>query len=133
MKGLKENRVDVARIGKENRKKLAKATLTELELELRDDVSESSQLQETLSRLSGASRGRESERVNDWVNNTSVQLDNDAQTDNQDDVTTNAPNANVGIIKFRQPPPQNNLTVLSTRQCHFRPSLAMLIRHSRTR
>ena len=59
----------VAEVQEENRKKLAEATL--IELELQDDLSETNEeFQETLSQLSRGSHGHQSTRVNDWVNNS---------------------------------------------------------------
>ena len=53
----------------ENRRKLAEATLTEMAL--RDDLSDSNtDFHETLSRLSASSRGKETERISDWINNS---------------------------------------------------------------
>ena len=65
----KEQALRVEELQEENRKKLAEATLTELEL--RDDLSASQlNLEETLSQLSSKADG--TARVNDWVNNSPV-------------------------------------------------------------
>ena len=65
-------RVGALRVGEvqeENRKKLAEATL--IELELQDDLSETNEeFQETLSQLSKESHEHQSTRVNDWMNNS---------------------------------------------------------------
>ena len=66
----REQKLQLLTLEEENRKKLVEASLAELELF--DDVSEASDLHETLSRLSAASRGRETERVDEWVNKASV-------------------------------------------------------------
>ena len=60
----------VAEVQEENRKKLAEATL--IELELQDDLSETNEeeFQETLSQLSKESHEHQSTRVNDWVKNS---------------------------------------------------------------
>ena len=63
----KEQALRVEELQEENRKKLAEATLTELEL--RDDLSDSQpNLEETLSKLSVSSKADETARINDWVN-----------------------------------------------------------------
>ena len=65
----KEQALKVQELEEENRKRLAEATLAELEL--RDDFSDSnSDLHETLSRLSAASQGKETQRINEWINNS---------------------------------------------------------------
>ena len=59
----------VAEVQEENRKKLAEATL--IELELQDDLSATNEeFQETLSLLSEESHEHQSTRVNNWVNNS---------------------------------------------------------------
>ena len=59
----------VAEVQEENRKKLAEATL--IELELQDDLSATNEkLQETLSLLSEESHEHQSTRVNNWVKNS---------------------------------------------------------------
>ena len=59
----------VAEVQEENRKKLAEATL--IELELQDDLSATNEeIQETLSLLSEESHEHQSTRVNNWVNNS---------------------------------------------------------------
>ena len=59
----------VAEVQEENRKKLAEATL--IDLELQDDLSTTNEeFQETLSLLSEESHERQSTRVNNWVNNS---------------------------------------------------------------
>ena len=59
----------VAEVQEENRKKLAAATL--IEIELQDDLSEiNAGFNETLSQLSKDSHEQQSARVNDWVNNS---------------------------------------------------------------
>ena len=73
----REQKLQLLRLEEENRKKLVEASLAELELF--DDVSEASDLHETLSRLSAASIGRETERVDEWVNHASVQPDASVQ------------------------------------------------------
>ena len=53
----------------ENLRKLAEATL--VEMELREDLSESNDdFHERLSRLGASSEGKETARINDWVNNS---------------------------------------------------------------
>ena len=65
----KEQALQVEELEEENRKRLAEATLTELEL--RDDLTEENvEMQESLSRLSRTSRGETTDRVNDWINNS---------------------------------------------------------------
>ena len=55
----------------ENRKKLAEATL--IELELQDDLlATNEEFHETLSLLSEGSHEHQSTRVNNWVNNSST-------------------------------------------------------------
>ena len=67
----KEQALRVEELQEENRKKLAEASLTELEL--RDDLSDSQlNLEETLSKLSVSSKADETARINDWVNNSPV-------------------------------------------------------------
>ena len=67
----KEQAFRVEELQEENRKKLAEATLTELEL--RDDLSDSQpNLEETLSKLSVSSKADETARLNDWVNNSPI-------------------------------------------------------------
>ena len=67
----KEQALRVEELQEENRKKLAEATLTELNL--RDDLSDSQpNLEETLSKLSVSSKADETARINDWVNNSPI-------------------------------------------------------------
>ena len=67
----KEQALRVEELQEENRKKLAEATLTELEL--REDLSDSQpNLEETLSQLSVSSKADDTARVNDWVNNSPI-------------------------------------------------------------
>ena len=63
----------VAEVQEENRKKLAEATL--IELELQDDLSETNEeFKDKLSQLSKESHERLSARVNDWVNNSPASI-----------------------------------------------------------
>ena len=67
----KEQALRVEELQEENWKKLAEATLTELES--RDDLSDSQPyLEETLSKLSVSSKADETARINDWVNNSPI-------------------------------------------------------------
>ena len=67
----KEQALRVEELQEENRKKIAEATFTELEL--RDDLSDSQpNLEGTLSKLSVSSKADETARINDWVNNSPV-------------------------------------------------------------
>ena len=67
----KEQALRVEELQEENRKKLAEATLTELEL--RDDFFDSQpNLEETLSKPSVSSKADETARINDWVNNSPI-------------------------------------------------------------
>ena len=67
----KEEALRVEELQEENWKKLAEATLTELEL--RDDLYDSQpNLEETLSQLSVSSKSDGTARVNNWVNNSPV-------------------------------------------------------------
>ena len=69
---LKEE-LAVAEVQEENRKKLAEATL--IELELQDDLSETNEeFKDKLSQLSKESHERLSARVNDWVNNSPASI-----------------------------------------------------------
>ena len=69
LKLRKEQALRVEELEEENRRKLAEATLTEMAL--RDDLSDSNtDFHETLSRLSASSRGKETERISDWINNS---------------------------------------------------------------
>ena len=68
LKLRKEQALRVEELEEENRRKLAEAILTEMAL--RDDLSDSNtDFHETLSRLSASSRGKETERISDWINN----------------------------------------------------------------
>ena len=65
----KEQALRVEELEEENRRKLAEAKLAEMEL--REDLSDSNvDFRETLSRLSTSSRGNETERINEWINNS---------------------------------------------------------------
>ena len=65
----KELALRVEELEEENRRKLAQATL--VEMELRDDLSDSNaDFRESLSRLGASSEGKETARINDWVNNS---------------------------------------------------------------
>ena len=65
----KEQALRVEELEEENRRKLAQATL--VEMELRDDLSDSNaDFHESLSRLGASSGGKETARINDWVNNS---------------------------------------------------------------
>ena len=67
----KEQALRVEELQEENWKKLAEATLTELES--RDDLSDSQpNLEETLLKLSVSSKADETARINDWVNNSPI-------------------------------------------------------------
>ena len=69
LKLRKEQALRVEELEEENRRKLAEAILTEMAL--RDDLSDSNtDFHETLSRLSASSRGKETERISDWINNS---------------------------------------------------------------
>ena len=65
----KEQALRVEELEEENRRKLAQATL--VEMELRDDLSDSNtEFHESLSRLGASSEGKETAMINDWVNNS---------------------------------------------------------------
>ena len=65
----KEQALRVEELEEENRRKLAEATLAEMEL--REDLSDSNlDFHETLSRLSATSKGIGTERINEWINNS---------------------------------------------------------------
>ena len=61
--------LELEQLHEEYRKRLAKAHLVELELQ--DDLSDSNEdLNEVLSRLSGASAAKENQRISKWINNS---------------------------------------------------------------
>ena len=69
LKLRKEQALRVEELEEENRRKLAEAVWTEMAL--RDDLSDSNtDFHETLSRLSASSKGKETERISDWINNS---------------------------------------------------------------
>ena len=70
--------LELEQLQEENRKRLAAAHLVELELQ--DDLSEANEdLHETLSRLSGTSAANENQRINEWINNSTVVTINNTQ------------------------------------------------------
>ena len=86
----KEQELRVLELEEENRKRLAEATLAELEL--REDLSELHvDFHDTLSRVSAASRRAETERINEWINNSPNVAENNIQSTNEAQVKS-APN-----------------------------------------
>ena len=72
----KEQALRVEQLEEENRKKLAEATLTELELT--DDLSDSqSEFLDTMSQIAALTKADEEVRVSEWVNNSPVATAND--------------------------------------------------------
>ena len=72
----KEQALRVEQLEEENRKKLAEATLTELEL--RDDLSDSqSEFLDTMSQIAASTKADDAVRVSEWVNNSPVATAND--------------------------------------------------------
>ena len=89
----KEPELRVLELEEENRKRLAEATLAELEL--REDLSDLHvDFHDTLSRLSAASRRAETERINEWINNSPNVAKNNIQSTNEDQVKS-APNGSL--------------------------------------
>ena len=72
----KEQALRVEQLEEENRKKLAEATLTELELT--DDLSDSqSEFLDTMSQIAASTKADDAVRVSEWVNNSPVATAND--------------------------------------------------------
>ena len=85
----------------ENRKRLAEATLAELEL--REDLSDLHlDFHDTLSRLSAASHMAEVERIHEWINNSPNVVEKNIQSTSETPVTS-APNATLNIYTLVAP------------------------------
>ena len=86
----KEQELRVLELEEENRKRLAEATL--VELELREDLSDLHvDFHDTSSRLSAASHRAETERIHEWINNSPNVVEKNIQSNSEAPVTS-APN-----------------------------------------
>ena len=97
----KEQELRVLELEAENRKRLAEATLAELEL--REDLSDIHvDFHDTLSRLSAASHRAETERIHKWINN-SPNVEKNIQSTSEAP-TTSAPNETLDTYTLAPPP-----------------------------
>ena len=93
----------VLELEEENRKRLAEATLAELEL--REDLSELHvDFHDTLSRLCAASHRVETERINEWTKNSPNVVEKNIQSTSEAPVTS-APHETLNTYTL-VPPPQ---------------------------
>ena len=101
----KEQALRVEELEEENRRKLAEATLAEMEL--RDDLSDSNaEFHESLSRLGDSSEGKETASINDWVNNSPSGAETEIQPSVGAQATT-APIDTLGVQPRPQSPPND--------------------------
>ena len=97
----KEQALRVEELEEENRRKVAEATL--VEMELREDLSESNaDFHESLSGLGASSERNETARINDWVRNSP----SGAQTEMQPSIGAQATIAPTDTLEV-QPTPQS--------------------------
>ena len=99
----KEQELRVLELEEDNRKRLAEATLTELEL--REDLSDLNvDFHDTLSRLSATSHKAETQRIHEWINNSP----NVAETNIQSTSEAPGTSAPFGTLNTHTtvPPPQ---------------------------
>ena len=99
----KEQELRVLELEEENRKRLAEATLAELEL--REDLSDlNADFQDTLSRLSATSHKAETQRIHEWINNSPSVAETNIQSTSEAPGTS-APFGNLNT-HTTVPPPQ---------------------------
>ena len=98
----KEQELRVLELEEENRKRLAEATLAEMEL--REDLSDLHvDFHDTLSRLSAASQRAETERINEWINNSPNVVEKNIQSKSEAPATS-APIETLNTCTLVTPP-----------------------------
>ena len=98
----KEQELRVLELAEENRKRLAEATLAELEL--REDLSDLHvDFHDTLSHLSATSHKAETERIHEWINNSPNVVEKNIQSTSEAPVTS-APNETLDTYTLAPPP-----------------------------
>ena len=105
----KEQELRVLELEEENRKRLAQATLAELEL--REDLSDLHvDFHDTLSRLSAASHRAETERIHEWINNSPNVVEKIIQSTSEAPVTS-APNETLNTYTLVTPQTAENQAI----------------------